>query len=109
MSDARYNVFKERLNALSTEEVKRIQSKIDSICFDTFNFDSETQKFCPLAIGMNLHQTVKNPTNKLIVAEIGKRFNPVNALKGVKGNFYTENRREDLITICEKVLNERSV
>lgn len=108
MKDNRYQFIKKRLLALTLTEVQRIKDNIDKVCFDTFNFDSSTETFCPLAIGMNLHNTIDNPTDELVAEAISKRFTPVNVLKGVEGNFYRENRREDLLILCEEVIKLRS-
>lgn len=105
--DRRYQIFKERLESLSAEEIQRIIDNIDSVCLDTFNFDSENKTYCPLAIGMNLHQTITNPTNDIIVEEISKRFTPANALKGVDGKFYTFDRRNDLLSLCHEILKTK--
>lgn len=104
--DNRKQIFLDRLGSLSDQEVQRIKDNINLICFDTFNYDTENKTFCPLAVAMNLHKTVENPTDELIQNEIGKRFQPVNALKGVTGDFYTSSRKEDLLTACEEVLRK---
>ena len=104
MNDKRYSVIKSRLLLLSKEEIQRIVDNIDLVCFDTFNFDEESKKYCPLAIATNLHNTIKNPTNNLIQLELSKRFNPVNAIRGVEGTFYRSDRKNDLIKICKEVL-----
>lgn len=106
-NDSRYKIFKERLSALTNKEIQRIIDNIDSVCLDTFNYDVTSNKFCPLAIGMNLHETIDKPSNVNVAFEISKRFNPVNALKGVIGTFYTTNRREDLLNVCQEELNDR--
>lgn len=104
-SDLRYQKAKQRLSSLSDEELKRILCDIDKILFDTHNFNEG--KFCPVAIAMNLHKTIDNPTDERIKNEISKRFRPVNIFKGIKGKFYTDNRREDLINLCKEILQER--
>lgn len=107
-TDNRYKVFKERLSALTREEIQRIIDNIELVCLDTFNYDVTSGKFCPLAIGMNLHKTIDTPSDINVAFEISKRFNPVNALKGVQGQFYTTNRKEDLLNVCKEVLNMNS-
>lgn len=110
MNDLRYNIFKQRLNLLSIEEIERIVTHIDIVCFDTYNYNMDENTFCPLAVAMNLHETMKVKifTDENVGWEIAKRFNPVNVLKGVKGNFYTTNRRDDLLNLCEEVIKEKS-
>lgn len=105
MSDRRYLLIKERLCKLTRDEVQRILDNAELLCTDTFNFDSTKQTYCPLALGMNLHVTVQSPTDASIKAQIAKRFFPVNIIKGVEGNFYTENRKSDIINVCKEILN----
>jgi hypothetical protein len=107
--DKRYQIFKERLHSFTTEEVQMIRDGIDSICLDTFNYDETRKTFCPMAIGMNLHKTIDNPTDAVVTEAIGKRFTPANALKGTSGTFYTTNRKEDLLALCEEVISEKMV
>ena len=108
MKDERLQIFVERIDALSIEQIKRIKDNVNIICFDTFNYDESNKTFCPLAVALNLHETVENPTNESIGKEIGKHFIPVNALKNVKGKFYTNNRREDLLKMCDIMIKEKT-
>lgn len=103
-NDRRYLVLKERLSNLSKEEIQNIIDNIDLVCFDTFNYDEDNKKYCPLAVGMNLHNTVSDPTDEKIKNEISKRFLPVNAIKGIAGEFYRENRKDDLLKVCKELL-----
>lgn len=102
--DKRYQILCERLRMLPLKGVSQIEKDIDRVCFDTFNYDAATQTYCPIAIGLNLHNTIANPTNENIGEAIGKLFQPVNALKGVEGKFYTTNRKEDLLEVCNEVI-----
>lgn len=102
--DLRYEIIKERLSRLSKIELQRIIDNIDQVCLDEFNYDAENHRFCPLAMGMGLN-AIKAPTDDLIKREIGIRFYPVNVIKGVKGTFYTTNRREDLLELCNLLIN----
>lgn len=101
--DTRYELAKARVKELTHEEKQRILDNIDIICFDTFNYDEEKQQYCPIAIAMNLHNTVEFPSNNIIEEEISKRFQPVNIFKGVTGSFYTNNRKEDLINLINNM------
>jgi len=103
--DKRYHILKERLSLLEHSELERIKSNIDSVCLDTYNYDSASNTFCPLAVAMNLHKTVENPTNDLIIEILSSRFTPVNAIGGVEGEFYTGNhRKEDLLQVIDEIL-----
>jgi hypothetical protein len=102
--DLRYETIKERLSQLTKAEIQRIVDNIDQVCLDEFNYDAQNNSFCPLAMGMGLN-AIQAPTDTLIKQEIAKRFFPVNALKGVKGTFYTTNRKADLLNLCQSLLN----
>lgn len=108
MIDERYIATKERLSNLSIEQIHRITDNIDKVCFDTFNYNSEDNTYCPLAIALNLHESVLNPTDEKIQTEISKLFTPVNILKGTNGIFYTLNRRRDLINLCSEIIKEKT-
>lgn len=101
--DLRYEVIKERLSTLSKPEIQRILDRIDDVCFDELNYDAQNHKFCPLAIAMNL-DTLSNPTDEKVKEAISMRFNPVNVIKGTKGEFYRNNRKTDLINLCNQLL-----
>lgn len=100
--DERFKIIRDRLSTLTREEIQRIVDKVDLLCLDTFNYDEG--KYCPLAVAMNLHQTVDNPTDQKIRAAIATRFTPVNVISGVEGNFYRENRKDDILKICNEIL-----
>lgn len=101
--DLRYETIKARLSSLSKIEIQRILDHIDDVCFDEFNYDAQNQKYCPLAIAMNL-DTLPNPTDEKVRKAISERFNPVNVIKGLEGVFYTDDRKEDLIKLCNILL-----
>jgi NTP pyrophosphatase (non-canonical NTP hydrolase) len=106
--DQRYVLAKERLRTCTTEELNRILNNLEITCFDTYNYDIEEKKYCPIAIAMNLHNTIDNPSDQLIKEEISKRFVPTNIFKGTPGKFYTTNRRQDVIDLCKEIIAERT-
>lgn len=101
--DLRYKIIKERLSTLSKPEIQRILDRIDDVCFDELNYDAQNHKFCPLAVAMSL-DILPNPTDEKVKEAISMRFNPVNVVKGLQGEFYRDNRKEDLINLCELLL-----
>lgn len=103
MVDQRFDLIKERLSQLSKVELQRIVDNIDDVCLDEFNYDAQNHRFCPLAMGMGLN-AITAPTDDSIKRLIGMRFHPVNVIKGVKGAFYTVNRKEDLLYLCNILL-----
>jgi hypothetical protein len=106
--DLRYIVAKHRLSQLTDEELIRIIENIDNLCYDTFNYDKKENKYCPISTAMNLHNTIQEPTNEKIREAISERFDPPNIFKGIRGNFYRENRREDLLNLVNEILKKRN-
>jgi hypothetical protein len=102
--DRRHEVMKDRFQSLSKKEIKTILDNIDIVCFDTYNYSELDKKYCPIAIAMNLHNILDNPTDYAVTNAISNRFMPVNILKGVEGEFYTTNRKNDLIKLCNELL-----
>lgn len=100
MIDKRYELVHQRLSTLTKEQLQRIIDNIDRVCLDTFNFDVQEKTFCPLAVAHNLHETLVSPTDILVKQELSKNYSPVNILKGTPGDFYTTNRKQDLLNLC---------
>lgn len=107
-ADRRFILAKERMESFSNEELQRILDNVDIMCYDTFNYDKDTKTFCPVAIAMNLHNIIENPTDIVIKQEMAKRFTPTNIFKGTKGKFYTETRKEDILGLCTEILKKRN-
>lgn len=99
--DARYRAVWNRLSKLTADQLQLIVDNIDRVCLDTFNYDEEKKTFCPLAIAHGLHGWLKNPTDEIVQGVLAEHYAPVNILKGVPGEFYTTNRREDLLEMCQ--------
>lgn len=107
MNDKRYLACRERIESLSTKEIKRIVDNKDILLWDTFNYNPLEGKFCPIAVAMDLHNIIENPTDDSVKEEISKRFYPSNIFKGVEGEFYTTNREEDMMNLCKNILKSR--
>lgn len=118
--DQRYLALKRGLNQLNNTQLKIILDKKNhrKILCDNFNYDEELKLWCPLAIGLEVDKKVEfyttkpmtNETAKEIILLEGKKYNndfTLNPLKGIKGNFFSKNRFEDLMTTCEDILTER--
>lgn len=101
--DLRYEVIKGRLSTLSKPELQTIIDRIDDICFDELNYDPVNHKYCPLAMGLD---GLPDPTDEKVKEAIYKRFNPVNVIKGIPGDFYRESRKEDLLALCKNLLSK---
>lgn len=105
--DDRYWAIRERLGHFSKTEIRRIVDDIDKCVFDEYNY--KDGYFCPVGLAMNLHNELSEPTNISAKQAMARRFNPVNVIKGVPGQFYHGNsiqRRKDLLMLCDELLNE---
>lgn len=106
--DKRYSTLQQRLEELSLEELNRIKDNIDRTCNDTYNYDKETNTFCPLAVALNLHKEMKNPTNEKVIEVLSKRFNPVSVLTDVEGEYYKYDRKKDLLEMLDIVIGSKN-
>jgi hypothetical protein len=61
--------------------------------------------FCPLAVGVGLDRMV-DPTHDKVFAELTAMGYKVYNTRGILGEFYTTNRRDDLILAAKEVLEE---
>ena len=95
----------ERFCSLNTNELLNILENINIIIFDTFNYSDG--KYCPLAVAKKFHETVENPSDDSMKKLLSCFFEPVNVLKGVDGDFYRENRKDDLVKVIAHVLREK--
>ena len=72
-------------------------------------------RFCPLAVAFNLPKLLKGQVlnNEIVKSKVEELGNlqmdnfQINPTKGVKGSFYTDNRKEDLFNlVCETLRNK---
>jgi hypothetical protein len=106
MNDQRYTAIYQRLSELTSYEIQQILNDIDFVLFDTYN--SHEGKHCPLGVALGLHKL--NLTDEQAKEVLSQRFEPLNILKDVPGEFYhgtDEERKRDLIRICQEILSER--
>lgn len=107
-TDARYLAVKQRFEQCSDEELQRIIDRKELLCLDTYNYDEKHHTFCPIAIAMSLDDQY-SPTDSKTKELIAQRFQPTNILKGIKGEFYTTNRRWDILLLCKTILERRTL
>lgn len=96
--------LKNGLRQLTNEQLYKVLHYPSEMILDTYNY--ENGKFCPLAIAVGL-ESMSDPTHEKvfnILTELG--FKVYNT-RGIKGTFYTDNRKEDLLTAVKEVLEER--
>ncbi len=107
MKDHRYDLMRERLSQLRSDQLLQIVDNIDIVLFDEYNYYDG--RFCPMGVALRCHE-LPNPTDLSVKEMIGKRFTPTNMLKGVTGEFYhgtDEERRRDLLALCNELLQEK--
>lgn len=107
MNDLRYNILYTRLSMLNLDELKRVKNNIDNIVLDTYNYHDG--KYCILAVAKEAEKYVKDPTQEKVVDFLSQWFNPVNAIKGVPGDFFSTDRKSDLLQVVNDLLQSRGV
>jgi hypothetical protein len=103
--DPRKTALKNGLRQLSYSQLLDVQDYQADLCLDDFNYDSGT--WCPLAVGLGLHQWVRNPTSDTVHAIMALGGLKVFNTRGVKGEFYTLDRKTDLRIALNEVLHEK--
>lgn len=103
--DPRRTGLKNGLRQLSVEQLCRVIAYDGDMVLDTYNYHDG--KFCPLAIACRLDVDIKNPTDESVRAELESMGYRVNNTRGLKGEFYTSDRRADLLTAAKEVLREK--
>jgi len=103
--DARKIGLKQGLRQLTIEQLQRIIHYPNEMVLDTYNY--QDGKFCPLAIGLELDKKITNPTHDKIFQTLTDLGYKVYNTCGIAGNFYTINRKEDLLEAVKEVLQEK--
>lgn len=103
--DPRKTGLKQGLRQLNETQLQRVIDYPYEMVLDSFNY--EDGKFCPLAVGLNLDQTVIEPTHDKIFQLLNDLGYKVYNTRGIIGEFYTTNRKEDLIIAAKEVLAEK--
>lgn len=102
--DPRKTGLKSGLRQLTKEQLIRVLNYKGKMVLDSYNYENGC--FCPLAIGVGL-DNMKNPTHEKVFNKLTEMGYKVYNTRGVKGEFYTTNRLEDLIEAAKEVLNEK--
>ena len=106
VEDDRKVGIKNGLRQLSPDQLKRVLDYEGDFCLDTWNYHDG--KFCPLAVGVGLDQSFREtPTHEKVYAVLALMGFRVNNTWGRRGEFYTEDRRRDLLTAAREVLEEK--
>lgn len=105
MEDPRKTGLKNGLRQLTIPQLQRVLSYQKDMVLDSFNY--QDGKFCPLAVGLSLDQTMDNPTHDKVFQILTDLGYKIYNTRGIKGSFYTTNRKEDLLEAALEVLKEK--
>lgn len=106
--DPRKTGLKFGLRQLTNEQIQRVLDYPNEMVLDTYNYHDG--KFCPLAVAFDLPRLLRNDLEvsnenvQEILENLG--LNIFNT-RGIKGNFYTTDRKRDLLEAAREVLQER--
>jgi hypothetical protein len=105
MEDPRKTGLKNGLRQLTNEQLERVLNYPGEMVLDSVNY--EDGKFCPLAIALELDKTLVATSHNVVFDTLMQMGYRVYNTRGILGDFYTTNRREDLISAAKEVLAER--
>jgi hypothetical protein len=87
---------------------------------DKYNYDAESDQWCPLAVGLGVPEIVAaspmrlkftNESAKVFITAVGRGSCPtftLNPISGVPGNYFRDNRVDDIVTLCRQIIAERA-
>jgi len=108
--DKRKEGLKNGIRQLTNDQIFTTLLYADQMAYDHGNYVDG--KFCPLAVGAGVDRLdwSKNPpTNDKVAAMLTLMGYTVNNTRGIMGEFYKDNRKEDYKTAALEVLAERGV
>lgn len=103
--DPRKTGLKNGLRQLTIEQLQRVIEHPGEMILDEYNY--QDGKFCPLAVALELDKTMKFPTHDKVFDTLTSMGYKVYNTRGIAGDFYTDNRKEDLIEAAHEVLQEK--
>lgn len=106
MEDPRKTGLKNGLKQLTAAQLQRVLNYPGDMVLDTYNY--QDGKFCPLAIALELDRTIANPTHEKVFETLCDLGYKVYNTRGIQGNFYTTDRKNDLLTAAREVLEEKT-
>jgi hypothetical protein len=101
--DPRKEGLKKGLRQLTVVQLQRLLDYKGEMVLDDCNY--KDGKFCPLAIALGL-DTIDNPSDEKLVQIMEEMGFSIYNTRGLKGSFYTANRKEDLLQATKEVLFE---
>lgn len=103
--DPRKTGLKNGLRQLNLEQLRRLIYYPGEMVLDTYNY--QDGKFCPLAVAVGLDETLENPTHDTVFLKLSEMGYKVYNTRGIQGNFYTTDRKQDLFTAAYEVFSEK--
>ena len=103
--DPRKIGLKNGLRQLNIEQIKRVINYDKEMVLDTYNYHDG--KFCPLAVALQLDKIIENPTHDKVFNALSEMGYKIYNTRGIKGSFYTTNRKRDLLQAAYEVLIEK--
>lgn len=104
MEDPRKTGLKNGLRQLTADQLKKVLSHDQEMVLDSYNY--RDGKFCALAVGVGL-EGMSDPTHQKVFDRLTEMGYKVYNTRGVKGEFYTNNRKQDLLNAAREVLAEK--
>lgn len=104
--DPRKIGLKNGLHQLSIEQLQRVLDYPGEMILDTHNYSEG--KFCPLAIALELDKTIQNPSHDVVFTTLTDMGYKVYNTRGILGEYYTSNRKEDLLQAAREVIEEKT-
>lgn len=103
--DPRKTGLKNGLRQLTIEQLERVITYKGEMVLDSVNY--EDGKFCPLAVGVGLDTWGREWSHETVFGTLHLLGYKVYNTRGIKGEFYTSNRLEDLLAAAREVLQEK--
>lgn len=103
MRDLRKEGLKQGLRQLNREQIQRVIDYPGEMVLDEFNY--QDGKFCPLAVGLGL-DAMDDPSHEKVFGLLTELGYSVYNTRGVPGEFYTTQRKRDLLVAAREVLAE---
>lgn len=106
MEDPRKTGLKNGLRQLTVEQLQRVIDYPGEMVLDTYNY--QDGNFCALAIGAGLDETMEQPSHDKVFQTLTEMGYTVYNTRGIEGEYYTTNRKQDLLQAAGEVLQEKT-
>lgn len=105
--DPRKTGLKDGLRQLTIEQLQRVIDYPGEMVLNDYNYYHGN--YCPLAIALELDKKVNHPTHDKIYQILTDMGYKVYNTRGIIGEYYTNNRKQDLLTAAQEVLLEKQM